>query len=59
MKTIKELHSMDISWLKWELINAKKKFVSLKFSSDLVNAKKYRKYVARIKTVINIKNKSK
>ena len=54
MKNTKELTSMDVSWLKAELLESQRKYTALKFSKNL-EAKKYRKQVARIKTVINSK----
>ena len=54
MKNIKDLVSMDVSWLKKELLDIVKKYTTLKFSKS-PEAKKYRKQVARIKTVINSK----
>ena len=54
MKSIKELTSMDVSWLNSELLDTEKKYTTLKFSKS-PEAKKYRKQIARIKTVINSK----
>lgn len=54
MKNIKDLRSMDAAWLKSELLEANKKKISLKFAKNS-EAKKYRKQVARINTVINEK----
>jgi len=54
MKNIKDLLSLDISWLNTELLETVKKFIALKFSKS-PESKKYRKQIARIKTVINSK----
>lgn len=54
MKNTKDLTSMDISWLNSELLDAQRKYTTLKFSKS-PEAKKYRKQIARIKTVINSK----
>jgi len=54
MKNTKDLTSLDISELNSELLETKRKYTTLKFSKN-VEAKKYRKQVARIKTVINSK----
>jgi ribosomal protein L29 len=52
MKNTKDLALMDVSKLTLELLDAQRKHVTLKFSKS-PEAKKYRKQVARIKTVIN------
>jgi len=54
MKNTKELKLMDISWLNSELLDVKKRHLTLKFSKS-PETKKYRKQIARIKTVINSK----
>lgn len=54
MKNTKDLISMDLSWLNSELLDTQRKYTTLKFSKSF-EAKKYRKQIARIKTVINIK----
>ena len=54
MKNFKDLLSMDLAWLKAELLEVSKKFASLAFAKN-PEAKKYRKQVARIKTAINQK----
>ena len=54
MKNTKDLFWMSASELNSELLDTQKKYTTLKFSKNL-EAKKYRKQVARIKTVINSK----
>lgn len=54
MKNTKDLILMDISELNSELLDTQRKYTTLKFSKS-VEAAKYRKQVARIKTVINSK----
>lgn len=54
MKNIKDLRLMDVALLLAELLEANKKKLTLRFAKN-PEAKKYRKQVARIKTVINSK----
>jgi len=54
MKNTKELNSLDIAWLNKELLEISKKHLTLKFSKNK-EALKYRRQIARIKTVINTK----
>ena len=54
MKNTKDLAWMNISELNLELLDTQRKYTTLKFSKS-IEAKKYRKQVARIQTEINSK----